>query len=171
MSTHKRQSLSLLCPQNRKTPRQVFGAFSLAGRYTELRYKSGNGGRSMRRFLGWLVLAAALAAACLYTWCLGVPAFRGEAGPCSVTVTCPGGAAPTVYSYDLVGDGFCRTLHISYEICRRENTEFWKTAWSGAACKFPWKTLLPTSGPTTPGPQHRPDDVLCNLCKKKHIFL
>ena len=72
----------------------------------------------MRRFLGWLVLAAALAAACLYTWCLGVPAFRGEAGPCSVTVTCPGGAAPTVYSYDLVGDGFCRTLHISYDPAR-----------------------------------------------------
>ena len=118
MSTHKRQSPSLLCPQNRKTPRQVFGAFSLAGRYTELRYKSENGGRSMRRFLGWLVLAAAFAAACLYTWCLGVPAFRGEAGPCSVTVTCPGGAAPTVYSYDLVGDGFCRTLHISYDPAR-----------------------------------------------------
>lgn len=69
----------------------------------------------MRRILGWLFLAAALGAACLYTWRLGMTAFRGEAGPCTVTVTCPGGPAPSVYSYDLVGSGFCRTIHISYD--------------------------------------------------------
>ena len=27
----------------------------------------------------------------------------------------PRGPAPSVYSYDLVGSGFCRTIHISYD--------------------------------------------------------
>lgn len=69
----------------------------------------------MRRILGCFFLAVALGVACLYTWRLGWPALRGEAGPCTVTVTCPGGPAPAVYSYDLVGAGFCRTIHIFYD--------------------------------------------------------
>ena len=69
----------------------------------------------MRRILGCFFLAVALGVACLYTWRLGWPALRGEAGPCTVTVTCPGGPSPAVYSYDLVGAGFCRTIHIFYD--------------------------------------------------------
>ena len=41
----------------------------------------------MRRILGCFFLAVALGVACLYTWRLGWPALRGEAGPCTVTVT------------------------------------------------------------------------------------
>lgn len=95
--------------------RQVFGAFSFCRRYTGARHKREMGKWHMRRILGCFFLAVALAAACWYTWRLGWPALRGEAGPCTVTVTCPGGPSPAVYSYDLVGAGFCRTVHISYD--------------------------------------------------------
>ena len=50
----------------------------------------------MRRILGCFFLAVALGVACLYTWRLGWPALA-------------------VYSYDLVGAGFCRTIHIFYD--------------------------------------------------------
>ena len=104
------------CPVKKSPPaRQVLGAFFSRRRYTGARHKREMGKWHMRRILGCFFLAVALGVACLYTWRLGWPALRGEAGPGTVTVTCPGGPAPAVYSYDLVGAGFCRTIHIFYD--------------------------------------------------------
>ena len=104
------------CPVKKSPPaRQVLGAFFSRRRYTGARHKREMGKWYMRRILGCFFLAVALGVACLYTWRLGWPALRGEAGPCTVTVTCPGGPSPAVYSYDLVGAGFCRTIHIFYD--------------------------------------------------------
>lgn len=68
----------------------------------------------MRKALMALACGAALLAAGAYTWFWGLPALRGEAGPCSVTVHCPGGPAATVYYYELTSDRFCRSLRIVY---------------------------------------------------------
>ena len=138
----------------------------------------------MRRILGWLFLAAALGAACLYTWRLGMTAFRGEAGPCTVTVTCPGGPAPSVYSYDLVGSGFCRTIHISYDPAdpdcnygtfRDLPPGEYRLLENGAerARVFVCLAAPRSRNPAGPYLAHRPRPVgNCAICAKKmHVFL
>ena len=132
----------------------------------------------MRRILGCFFLAVALGVACLYTWRLGWPALRGEAGPCTVTVTCPGGPAPAVYSYDLVGAGFCRTIHIFYDPAYPGDnygifqnlppgsTGCWKTAGREAGCRFLWRLLPLRFGRITPGPLLWPGRF-CARCAKR----
>lgn len=73
------------------------------------------GDKLMRRILAYISLAAALAAAGLYTWKWGAPAFCGEAGPCAITVICPAGSCAATYAYQLVGPGFCRVLCLNYD--------------------------------------------------------
>lgn len=69
----------------------------------------------MRKMLMALLCGAALLTAGAYTWFWGEPALKGEAGPCSVTVHCPGGGAATTYYYELISDRLCRTLKIPYD--------------------------------------------------------
>ncbi len=163
---------------------RFWGAFFIARGYTEARYKREMGTEIMRRILGWLFLAAALGAACLYTWRLGMTAFRGEAGPCTVTVTCPGGPAPSVYSYDLVGSGFCRTIHISYDPADPDcNYGTFRDLpprgvpaagkWGGAGPGFRMPGRPRSRNPAGPYLAHRPRPVgNCAICAKKmHVFL
>lgn len=74
----------------------------------------------MRRMFMTALCAGALACAGAFTWCLGAPAFRGQVGPCRVTVHCPGGEAVTTYQYNLVGRELCRGLRIAYDPARPE---------------------------------------------------
>lgn len=74
----------------------------------------------MRKALAALICGAALLTAGAYTWLWGKPAFTGAAGPCSVTVHCPGGPAATTYYYELISDRLCWTLRIVYTPQSRE---------------------------------------------------
>ena len=173
---------SLLCPQTGNTA-TGFGAFSLAGRYTELRYKAETGADLCGDF-GLARSGSCFGRSMLIHLVFGRPGLsrRGRSLLCNRHLS-----RRRRTDGILLRSGRRRLLpHLAHILrsrpprCRQRGVSrsaagripnFGKRRGAEPRANFHGKTLLPTSGPTTPGPQHRPDDVLCNLCKKKHIFL
>ena len=166
------------CPVKKSPPaRQVLGAFLPAAAILEQGTK-GNGEVAYAADFGMLFS---------WRWPLGLPACTpgvwvgrrcGEAGPCTVTVTCPGGPAPAVYSYDLVGAGFCRTIHIFYDPAYPGDNygifqnlppgeyRLLENGWEEARCRFLWRLLPLRFGRITPGPLLWPGRF-CARCAKR----
>ncbi len=72
-------------------------------------------GTHMCRICKGVCLILSLMAALGYTWRLGIPGIRGQAGPCTIIICAPGGCAPAEYECHLAGTGIQKSLRLRYD--------------------------------------------------------